>query len=294
MKETVALQKPTLESIKPSFGHSFTCTWFDADHQNNNQTWHYHPEIELVYVNGGTGKRLIGSHVSYYQKGDLLLIGSNLPHCGFTEKLSGRHTETVIQMKPDFLGDEFLQVPEMREIQILFERARGGMAFSGNTKKEVGNQLRQLKEQDEFDQLLTILSVLNRLGTSKEFKILNANGLSLEAIGRDNERIERVFNYVRTHFKEHISLDEIADLISMTPPSFCRFFKKTTNKTFVQFVNEIRLVHASKLLAEHHLGITDICFECGFNNFSHFNKSFKKFTGQTPSAYRDELKTIIQ
>ena len=102
-----------------------------------------------------------------------------------------------------------------------------------------------------------------------------------------------VFNYVKINFKEEISLNDIADKVSMTVPSFCRYFKQTTNKTFTQFVNEYRLVHASKLLAEKATSITDVCFESGFNNFSHFNKSFKAFTGQNPSAYRNQLKTIV-
>ncbi|MEM8765568.1 MAG: AraC family transcriptional regulator, partial [Bacteroidota bacterium] len=102
-----------------------------------------------------------------------------------------------------------------------------------------------------------------------------------------------VFNHVKQNFKEDISLDEMADMVSMTVPSFCRYFKKITNKTFTQFVNEYRLVHASKLLAEQPMSITQVCFESGFNNFSHFNKSFKAFTGQNPSEYRNQLKAVL-
>ncbi len=111
---------------------------------------------------------------------------------------------------------------------------------------------------------------------------------------KDNDRINVVFNYVKTHFKEEIRLEEIADMVSMTVPSFCRYFKKITNKTFIKFVNECRLVHASTLLTEKPISITEVCFESGFNNFSHFNKSFKKFTGQSPSSYRNQFKTILQ
>lgn len=286
-------KKPTLETIEPTFGHSYSYQKFDSNTVNENTVWHFHPEIELVYVNGGAGKRQIGSHVSYYSNGDLILIGSHLPHCGFTDKLTGNISETVIQMKQDFLGNDFFNIPEMKKIQGLFEIAKGGIAFSGRTKKKIGDKMEVLEYQTDFQRLLSILNILNELATSKEFKILNAEGFALETEVKDNDRINIVFNHVKSNFKEEIPLEEIANKVSMTIPSFCRYFKKITNKTFTQFVNEYRLVHASKLLAEQPLSITEVCFESGFNNFSHFNKSFKAFTGQNPSQYRNELKNVL-
>jgi len=286
-------QKPTFESIEPNFGHSYSYQKFDESKSNSNTVWHYHPEIELVYVNGGAGKRQIGSHVSYYSKGDLILIGSNLPHCGFTDKLTENESETVIQMKQDFLGSDFFDIPEMRKIQGLFEMAKGGIAFSGRTKQKIGDKMEVLEYQTDFQRLLSVLNILNELANSKEMNVLNAEGFAMETEVKDNDRINIVFNYVKSNFKEEITLDEIAHMVSMTIPSFCRYFKKITNKTFTQFVNEYRLVHASKLLAEQPMSITEVCFESGFNNFSHFNKSFKAFTGQNPSQYRNELKNVL-
>ncbi|MGB5553406.1 MAG: AraC family transcriptional regulator [Flavobacteriaceae bacterium] len=286
-------QKPAFEAIEPNFGHSFTYQKFSENKNDKNGAWHYHPEIELVYVKGGSGKRQIGSHVSYFSKGDLILIGSNLPHCGFTDKLTGNESETVIQMKGDFLGNDFFNIPEMKKIQGLFEMAKGGISFHGKTKNKIGEKMEILEYQSDFQRLLSILNILNELAKSEEFKILNAEGFSMEAEVKDNDRINMVFNHVKSNFREEITLEEIADLSSMTIPSFCRYFKKITNKTFVQFVNEYRLVHASKLLAEKPMSITEVCFESGFNNFSHFNKQFKAFTGQNPSEYRNQLKTIL-
>ena len=294
MKPTNALkQKPAFEAIEPSFGHSYLYQKFDSSLSNSNTTWHYHPEIELVYVNGGAGKRQIGSHVSYYSKGDLILIGSNLPHCGFTDKLTGNESETVIQMKQDFLGNDFFNIPEMKKIQNLLEIAKGGIAFSGRTKQKIGEKMEVLEYQTDFQRLLSVLNILNELANSKEMKVLNAEGFAMETEVKDNDRINIVFNHVKSNFKEEITLEEISNMVSMTIPSFCRYFKKITNKTFTQFVNEYRLVHASKLLAEQPLSITEVCFESGFNNFSHFNKSFKAFTGQNPSQYRNELKNVL-
>ena len=290
---TLIKHKPAFEAIEPNFGHSFTYQKFGQLINNKSTVWHYHPELELVYVNGGSGKRQIGSHISYYTNGDLILIGSNLPHCGFTDGLTGNKSETVVQMKMDFLGNDFFNIPEMKRIQALFEMAKGGIAFSGRTKLKIAEKMEVLEYQTDFQRLLSILNILNELAQSQEFKILNAEGFSLETEVKDNDRINVVFNHVKANFKEDISLDEMADLVSMTVPSFCRYFKKMTNKTFTQFANEYRLVHASKLLAEQSLSITEVCFECGFNNFSHLNKSFKAFTGQNPSQYRNELKSVL-
>ena len=288
------VQKPTFEAIAPSFGHSFTYQKFNERSENKPLGWHYHPELELVYINGGSGKRQIGSHVSYFTEGDLILIGSNLPHCGFTDKLTGNKSETLVQMKADFLGSDFFDIPEMKNIHKLFEVAKGGIAFSGKTKSKVGEKMEILEYQTDFQRLLSILNILNILATSEDIKVLNAEGFSMETEVKDNDRINMVFNHVKANFKEDISLDEISDLVSMTVPSFCRYFKKITNKTFTQFVNEYRLVHASKLLAEQPMSITQVCYESGFNNFSHFNKSFKAFTGQNPSEYRNQLKAVLQ
>jgi AraC-like DNA-binding protein len=287
-------QKPTLEAIEPDFGHSFTYQRFDEQKTNKNTIWHYHPEIELVYVNGGSGKRQIGSHISYYTNGELILIGGNMPHCGLTDHLTGNLSETVVQMKSDFLGNEFFNIPEMKKIQDLFEIAKGGIVFQGKTKRKIGEKMEILEYQTDFQRLLSILNILNELANSEDYKLLNAEGFSLETEVKDNDRINIVFNHVKSNFKEEITLEEIADMVSMTVPSFCRYFKKITNKTFVQFVNEYRLVHASKLLAEKPMSITEVCFESGFNNFSHFNKSFKAFTGQNPSEYRNQLKAVLQ
>ncbi len=287
-------KKPTFEAIEPNFGHSYMYQKFDASKTNTDNIWHYHPEIELVYINGGAGKRRIGSHISYYTDGDLILIGSNLPHCGFTDKFTGNKNEILVQMKIDFLGESFFNIPEMKKIQNLLEVAKGGIAFSGITKQILGDKMEDLDYQNDFERILSILHILNELALSDEFKVLNAEGFSLETEVKDNDRINIIFNFVKNNFQEDIPLAEIADMVSMTVPSFCRYFKKITNKTFVQFVNERRLVHASKLLTEQTMSISEVCFECGFNNFSHFNKSFKAFTGQNPSDYRKQLKTILK
>lgn len=286
--------KPSFEIIEPSFGSSFYYSKYAQNLNNKAHLWHYHPEVEMVFVNGGAGKRQIGSHVSYYTGGDLILIGSNLPHCGFTDTHTGNKNETVIQMKPEFLGAGFLGLQETKCISALFDKAKGGIAFGQETKDAVGNRIEIMNDQEPFDRLLTLLDILKALENSRDYKILNAAGFSMEMQVQDNDRINMVFNYIKDHFQEEINLVAVAEMSSMTTPSFCRYFKKITKKTFTQFVNEYRIVHASKLLAEKQISIANVSYESGFNNFSHFNKLFKEFTGKSASQYRKELKSIFK
>ena len=287
--------KPVFEQVSPAFGSSFTIKqYFDSKKNLNAPFWHFHPEMELVYVNGGSGKRHIGHHLSYYSDGDLILIGSNLPHYGFTDRLTSNHSETVIQMKSDFLGAHFFELPEMGEIYQLFERAKGGISFYGQTKESIGLRLENLPKQGSFGRLLELLAILREMAISEEYKILNAKGFLLEVEQQDNDRANEIYNYVRDHFKEKITLKEIASKVNMTVPGFCRYFKKLSGKTFTRFVNEFRVVHACKLLLEEHSSITEICFESGFNNFSHFSRLFKDITDKSPSAYRKDAKMVLQ
>lgn len=285
--------RPALEKINPPFGSSMLVKRFSESSGDRKPNWHFHPELELVYVNGGSGKRHIGNHLSYFGNGELVFIGSNLPHYGFTDRLSGNKSETVVQMRPDFLGDGFFDLPEMTEIGRLIERARMGLSFHGETKEVLGSRIQGLAELDHFDRLLEVISILHALALSKEYSSLNAQGLVLEINMQDNNKVNVIYDYVRDNFTRPITLEEISDLVSMTEPSFCRYFKKISGKTFTRFVNEYRLVHASKLLAERPSSITEICFQSGFNNFSHFNKKFKEFTGKSPSDYRRHIRHLV-
>jgi len=284
---------PALEKIEPDFGHSFALRKFEDSNPNQIPFWHFHPELEIVYVKHGSGKRHIGNHISYYNGGDLILLGPNLPHYGFTDRLSGSNSEVVVQMKEDFLGNRFLELPEMQMIVQLFERAKSGLSFYGNTKDEVGARLMSLFYMDQFEKLTEFLKILQILAISKEYNILNASGIALVVQNQDTNRIDAVYKYVRNNFTEPIQLEEISTHVNMTVPSFCRYFKKVTGKTFTEFVNEFRIVHACKLLTEEQLSIAEVCFDSGFNNFSHFNKLFKAKTGKSPNAFRKEVEKVV-
>jgi len=290
----VSTRKPILEKISPEFGSSMKVIKHGAYVGEKKPFWHFHPEIELVYVNKGKGKRHIGNHLSYFNNSQLLLIGSNLPHNGFTDRLTVYGTETIVQFKPEFLGKHFFDIPEMEKINSLFERAKSGILFGIPTKQKLGKKIEKLSEKEGFKKILVLLEILHSLAKAEDYTILNADGYRFETEPQDSAKIDTIFKHINENFKEHISLDEIADKVSMTVPAFCRYFKKVTGKTFTKLVNEYRVVHATKLLTESQMSITDISFECGFNNFSHFNKLFKEFTGKSASKYRSEVKLMVQ
>ncbi|MEM9547831.1 MAG: AraC family transcriptional regulator [Bacteroidota bacterium] len=284
---------PSLEKVEPNFGQSFTYKKFDEATLNKFPFWHFHPEMEMVYISSGSGKRHVGNHISYYKDGDLIFLGPNLPHYGFTDRFTGRGSEVVVQMRPDFLGKGFFDIPEMEAISKFFERSKGGLTFHGNIKREVGERLEEMHHMSHFERVLTLIKILNMLAKSEDYTLLNASAASLVVEHKDSLRIDKVYKHIRNHFQEEtIPLADVAELVNMTIPSFCRFFKKHTNKTFTQFVNEFRIVHATKLLHETDESIASICFDCGFNNFSHFNRHFKKITGKSPSQYRKELNPV--
>ncbi len=288
------IKKPTLKKLSPSFGSSILVKQHTEKLDRNNAFWHFHPELELVYVNKGQGKTHIGNHLSYFYNSQLILIGANLPHNGFADRLTATGTETTIQFVSEFLGNDFIKIPEMSHVAALFDRAKKGIKFGLETKTIVGHKINKITNYHGLNRVIKFLEILNHLATTPDYTILNADGVALETNPQDSNKINIIYKYVNAHFQQHITLDEIANKVNMTIPAFCRYFKKTTGKTFTQLVNEYRVVHATKLLNESQLSITDICFNCGFNNFSHFNKQFNEITGKSASNYRKEIKHFIQ
>lgn len=284
--------KAALEKIEPVFGNSFNIRKFSGC--NKTPFWHFHPEYEIVFISNGRGKRHIGDHISYYEDGDLIFLGPNLPHFAFTEELSEKHVEIVVQMKADFLGRDFFERPEMLAIRQAFERSEQGLIFYGDTKREIGEKLLAMMELNNFDRLLGLLSILQTIATSKEYNILNVSSYALEVSAQDHDRMETIYDYVQENFQQETSLDEVAGRINMTVPAFCRYFKKLTRKTFTEFVNEIRVAHACRLLGDEHLSISAVSFESGFNNLSHFNKQFRNITAVSPREYRKSLKKVVK
>ena len=288
------IKKPALEKVNPGIGSSVLVKQHAEQIVQNQAFWHFHPEIELVYIYKGKGKVHIGNHLSYFNCSQLLLLGENLPHHGFSDRLTSKGSETIVQFKPDFLGAGFLNIPEIKHLKGLFELAKKGIMFKPETKRKVGPKVQKLLEFNGIERLLLLLEILNDLALAGDYTLLNVDGYAFVASQQDSNKIDIIFKHINKNFERQIPLEEIASVASMTVPAFCRYFKKASGKTFTKMVNEYRVVHATKLLSESTKSITDICFECGFNNFSHFNKMFKEFTGKSASQYRREMKRIVQ
>ncbi len=287
------IQPAQLERIEPEYGSSFTVRSFDGDRPNSKPTWHFHPEIEIAFIDRGSGKRHIGNHMSAFRDGNLILMGPNLPHLGFNYGITDKLKEVVVQFRHDFMGNDFFNHIELEPISQLIERSKYGLSFYGDTKRDVGQLLISLDYMNAVDRLLTLIRILDTMAHSTEVEVLNAEGYSIEIQKQDNDRFKTIYSYIRQHFQEEISLETISQEAMMTIPAFCRYFKKTTHKTFTQFVNEFRIVHASKLLSEEMMSISEIAFESGFNNFSHFNRQFKRITGKSPRQFRQELRDFV-
>jgi AraC-like DNA-binding protein len=201
--------------------------------------------------------------------------------------------EIVVQMEEGFLGNTFFSLPEMTLIYQLFERAKKGVIFKGDTRKKVGDILISLLEEDSFNKLIGLLKVLQMMASSEEYELLQVQGFSLEVNAQHLSRIESIYRYVDQNIGNEIHLEMAAEKVNLSIPAFCRYFKKLTGKTFSHFVNEVRIAQAASMLKEEHLSISDVCFSCGFNNLSYFNKQFKEISGLNPKAYRAANKKII-
>lgn len=274
------------ENIIPDDGSSFKLIHWHSE--NDRFFWHQHPEYELIYVREGNGRLHVGDYLGSYTQGDLLFIGPNLPHTGLGYGVIGKHEEIIVQLKNDFLGHEFEKMPEMKQIKRLFELAKRGLVFKGKNTKKVAMRLEGMLNQSGIERLISLLSILKDLSLTKDIITLNSENVRFEFRHKDEGRIGKIYKFVEEHYQQPIELAVIADLANMTIPSFCRYFKKMTRMTFTDFVNEFRVKQACKSLVEDR-PISDICFESGFNNVSHFNKTFKTIIGESPRNYRKKL-----
>ncbi|RXK61550.1 AraC family transcriptional regulator [Lacibacter luteus] len=259
--------------------------------------WHFHPEIELLHIQKGTGLQFIGDSIQRFKKDDVILVGANLPHlwrCDdayFQKSKTLRAQSNVIHFKEDFWGERFLELPENKKLKQLLEKAKRGISISGATRQFVIAQMEQMLEAKDSDRIVLLLQILGRIAQSKQLKLISSAGFSTQLEQKSTDKINSVYAYTLAHFKEKISLKKIAEVSNISPNSFCRYFKVHTRKTYSNFLHELRVGHASKLLIENKLSISQICYESGFNNVTNFYKTFKRFTGQTPLAFQQMYNT---
>jgi AraC-like DNA-binding protein len=251
----------------------------------NTFLWHYHPQLELVYVEADAGIRHVGTHISGYTQSDLVFIGGNLPHLNFDYRLRSDYHQIVIQLKTDFLGTAISSTPELQTIHRLFTSADYGISFHGETKRLVAQKLKQLEGLGSFDQLLQLIQVFKILSESKEQVILNKDLSSKDFILKDKIRMGAIYEYIDQFYDQKPDVNQVAAKVHLTTPAFCRYFKRQTNMTFTDFVNQYRIERAKNLLMQDK-NVSETCFAVGFESISYFNKLFNKIVGENPSSFK--------
>jgi AraC-like DNA-binding protein len=270
------------EVVLPNPGQSFKLF---RPTLRNNFFWHYHPEYELVFVEAVTGIRHVGQHISSFMGSDLILIGPNVPHLNFDYGLKTEYRQIVVQLKENFLGDAFEETAEFSAINRLFKKAYAGLSFNGKTKEIVSKKLEHMQELPHFEQLLNLLEVLQILATSKEITALNEQDTSIKLFLNDKIRMGSIYKYIHANYDKKPDVNVVAANVHLSTAAFCRYFKKQTKMTFTDFVNQYRVTQAKTLLLKN-VSVSEAGYEVGFESLSHFNKLFKKLTGENPSAFR--------
>lgn len=277
--------KLNLEQIHPDNDSSFR--FLLTPKLNEVFYWHFHPEIELVYVEADKGIRHIGEHISTYEGCDLALIGSYIPHLNFDYGVKATVETVVIQFPETYFESGLIRIPELKKVVELMERAKTGLAFTGETKRIAGIRLKKLQHLDRFHQFMELMSIFQFLAESDEYVNLDVRPISSQTILKQQERMHRIHQFVETNFQKPIDTQQIANEVNLSLPAFCRYMKKTTKLTYTDFVNQYRIQYAKKLLIQDK-NVTEACFESGFESLSYFNRIFKKWTGETPSGFRKQ------
>lgn len=245
--------------------------------------WHYHPDIEITLTLNGRGKRFVGNDISNYREGDLVILGKNLPHCWLTRSQS---RQIVIQMPESFYLGSFFKHPEMKEINLLFNKCIKGISFHGKTKAGAINRIHGLLELQGYPKLIALLDLLHYLSASAEFKLLTPIEYNPELNLLKSERVQKFYLFVLNNYMNDITLEDASKLMCMTKTSLCRFLKNNTQKSFSKILNEVKVSHACKKLRETDMQIIDICYESGYNDVTNFNRRFKELINFTPLEYR--------
>ena len=250
---------------------------------------HSHEELELNFImNAKSAKRIIGDHIAEIEELELVLVGSNLPHVWQTHKCKSKEIkEITIQFHKDLLDEKILRRNQMSFIRKMLERSAKGILFSKETIQQIMPRLSILSQKQGFDSVMELLSILHDLSVSRNMHTLSDNTFSNAELSYNSRRIERVMEYMNLNFQKNISLNEAAKLTNMTPVSFSRFFKMRTGITFMDSLLEMRLGQSSRLLIDTTQSVSEVAYNCGFNNISNFNRLFKKKKGCTPKEFRE-------
>ncbi len=252
--------------------------------------WHYHPEIELHYLIKGEGTRFIGDHIGNFQRDDMILMGSNLPHtwkCNLNNLESSDNVEAlVLHFHPECFGKQFFNFSETQGIIKLIEHAKNGLLINGSSKEKIKELLWKMKPETGLSKLIYLLEIFKIVLENCDYEILSNNIEYSKFNKLDETRIDKIFSYTLQNFKEKIFIEDVAGLTNLSVTSFCRYFKITANKSYFDFLTEVRLNHACRLIVETDYTIQHIALDSGFENTSNFYRHFKNVKGVTPKEYK--------
>jgi len=290
--------QPIIAKLSTSPQSSFKYKWIEIESFPFN--WHRHPEYELMLMLKSRGKRFVGDNISYYKEGDLVFIGSDLPHTIYSP--AGRMGEStkqeaiLIQFTENLAGLNFKSAPEFHAIHHLLKKSNRGLQITDKTRDLVARKMIEMRASDgifRLMQLVTILDILGKADEGHKHTLSSIEFVDNNLPATQQSRIDRVCTYINQNYKQEIRLEDAAAIASMSRTAFCRFFKRSTGKTFIDFVNELRIGRASRLLIESDLTIAQICYEVGFNNVSNFNRRFLEHHRSSPRNYRKEFTNQI-
>lgn len=257
--------------------------------------FHFHKECQLAYIIKGSGKRIVGDSVEHFDGNELVFIGSDIPHVWYnTEKKYEKSKKILSTSLSLFIASEkFLtrlsDFVDIEKIKSLFQKAQRGMVITGKSKLKLISLLKKAAKEHSIEQIITLLKIVRLLSITDEYTFLITSNYVNTFQNRENERMNNVYEFLIKNFKKEISLSEVASVAAMNPNAFCRFFKSRTQKSLTQFINEIRIGHACKLLTNRDASIGHIAYDCGFNNISNFNRSFKIVKKRNPREYRKQI-----
>jgi AraC-like DNA-binding protein/quercetin dioxygenase-like cupin family protein len=274
--------KPLIQKLPLNEETSFVAKTFRTPHFEVG--WHQHFEYELILFTEGSGMSFIGNYVGEFETGDIFFLGSNLPH---TFQKSGAQVTSaiVVQFRDDFWGNQFLEMPESRGLKKLLQASLHGLKITENSKAMLAKHIKQLEHTHGFKRVLLLAECLYIMDESNEYKEVSTQEITV-LTSKDKQCIDRVFQFTIDSFKEPVTLSEVAAIACMSVPAFCRYFKRSTQKTYTEFLNEVRIGYACNLLQDTQKTVLEICYESGYNSIANFHRQFFKIKSYTPLQYR--------
>lgn len=278
--------KPVFEKVPKKQWESFHCEVIHGPDYGTR--WHSHPEYQLTLAVQSQGHRIVGDSIAPLMDGDLVLVGSNLPHVWHQDRAgnSGQVEAIVIRFDENFAGADLLAKPEMDPVKRLFRRAARGLHITGRTRDQVAERMTRLVDQNGLTRTIGLLEILDTLARSRDLRALASAGYEPVLKTSDQDRMERVCDYIHQHLADEIDRDRLARLAHLSPGAFSRFFRSRTGKTVPEYVNELRVGRACRMLAEGDQKVIDIALDCGYRNLANFNRRFLDVMQVTPREYR--------